>query len=75
MGFLSKLRRQDDAPELTCPRLPAAHRGRDDGVPQCGWDLREAYHRPTRWPAQSAPDPPRASRVIQPRQTEAAVAI
>ena len=45
MGFLSKLRGGDDEPaEQTCPkcRMPAPI----DAVecPECGWDLREAYH-------------------------------
>ena len=44
MGFLSKFRRRDDSPELTCPRcrLPVADDGRE--CPECSWDLREAYH-------------------------------
>ena len=42
MGFLSKHRRRDDSPELTCPRcrLPVADAGRE--CPECSWDLREA---------------------------------
>ena len=44
MGFLSKFRRQDDSPELTCPRCrqPAAGAARE--CPECSWDVREAYH-------------------------------
>ena len=46
MGLLSKLRRQDDSPELTCPRcrLPVAEAATE--CPECGWDLREAYPSP-----------------------------
>jgi hypothetical protein len=44
MGFLSKLRHQDDSPDQTCPRchLPVAADATE--CPECGWDLREAYH-------------------------------
>jgi hypothetical protein len=43
MGFLSKLRHQDNQPEQICPRcaLPAAANSTE--CPECGWDLREAY--------------------------------
>lgn len=44
MGFLSRFRR-DDEPELqTCPkcRMPAPMSA--ETCPECGWDLREAYH-------------------------------
>jgi hypothetical protein len=55
MGFLSKFRHGDDSPEQTCPRcrLPAA--GDAAECPDCGWDLREAYH-----PSEVAVDAERA---------------
>jgi ssDNA-binding Zn-finger/Zn-ribbon topoisomerase 1 len=45
MGFLSRFRGGDDEPESqTCPkcRMPAPIAA--DECPECGWDLREAYH-------------------------------
>jgi predicted amidophosphoribosyltransferase len=46
MSFLQRLRRQDEPQEETCPRcrLPAATDAQT--CPECGWDLREAYHEP-----------------------------
>lgn len=44
MGFLSKFRHQDDAPELTCPRCRLPVAGEATECSECGWDLREAYH-------------------------------
>ena len=44
MGFLSKFRHQDDSPELTCPRCRLPVAGETTECPECGWDLREAYH-------------------------------
>jgi predicted nucleic acid-binding Zn ribbon protein len=46
MGLLSKFRRQDDSPELTCPRCQLPVAGEATECPECGWDLREAYHAP-----------------------------
>jgi hypothetical protein len=44
MGFLSRIRRHDEPEEQTCPkwRMPAPVGA--ETCPECGWDLREAYH-------------------------------
>ena len=47
MGFLRKLRGGDDEPEQqTCPRCRMPAPGDAEECPECGWDLREAYHPP-----------------------------
>jgi predicted amidophosphoribosyltransferase len=44
MGFLSRIRRNDEPEEQICPkcRMPAPVEA--ETCPECGWDLREAYH-------------------------------
>ena len=44
--LLSRFRHQDDSPELNCPRCRLPVAGEATECPECGWDLREAYHRP-----------------------------
>ena len=47
MGFLRKLRGgEDEAEEQTCPRCRMSAPAAAEECPECGWDLREAYHPP-----------------------------
>jgi predicted amidophosphoribosyltransferase len=44
MGFLQRLRHQDEPEEQTCPRCRMPAPASAEQCPECGWDLREAYH-------------------------------
>jgi ssDNA-binding Zn-finger/Zn-ribbon topoisomerase 1 len=45
MGFLSRFRSGDDEPEEeTCPKCRTPAPVGAETCPECGWDMREAYH-------------------------------
>ena len=45
MGFLSRFRGGDDEPEdQTCPKCRMPAPAAAETCPECGWDMREAYH-------------------------------
>jgi hypothetical protein len=44
MGFLSRLRGDDEPDEQTCPKCRMPAPADAETCPECGWDLNEAYH-------------------------------
>ena len=50
MGLLSRFRGSDEPEEQICPKCKMPAPAEADECPECGWDLREAYH-----PAATAP--------------------
>ena len=44
MGFLRRLRHESEPEEQTCPRCKMPAPASAQECPECGWDLREAYH-------------------------------
>jgi hypothetical protein len=46
MGFLKRFRSQDEQQGETCPRCRMPAPAGAEECPECGWDLREAYHAP-----------------------------
>ena len=45
MGFLSRFRGSGDEPEdQTCPKCRMPAPAVAETCPECGWDMREAYH-------------------------------
>ena len=50
MGFLQRFRRQDEPQVQTCPRCTLPAPSDVEECPDCGWDLREAYHTVTPTP-------------------------
>jgi hypothetical protein len=50
MGLLSRFRGDDEPEEQICPKCKMPAPVEAEECPECGWDLREAYH-----PAPSAP--------------------
>ena len=46
MGFLQRFRSRDESQEETCPRCRMPAPTGAEECPECGWDLREAYHAP-----------------------------
>jgi hypothetical protein len=44
MGFLQRFRSDDEPEQQTCPRCQLSAPIAVEECPECGWDLREAYH-------------------------------
>ena len=44
LGFLSRFRGGDEPDEQTCPKCKMPAPLEAETCPECGWDLREAYH-------------------------------